>query len=234
MLVAIRLVRSEWKYVHGDLASTIPANAVAIWSSRSSSTAISWSSGSQRVRSGSASEAQKPASRRKESSALTRSGSNQVPARRSATAQASSTPPAAWKISTVWARQRMRPSSGICSPSSQRGCPCPSQCSSSVRIASAVPSVSPIMRAISAPRSQRACISERVTSPSSLIASSRSSFTRGVSFGATARTDHRKAGSVRAQSVRLPVRLSSWSSAPNRADMRDALAVQPASLSSSA
>ena len=196
MLVAIRLVRSEWKYVHGDLASTIAANAVAIWSRRSASTVTTWSSGSQRVRSGSASDAQKAASLRNAPSAFTSSGSNQAPERRAATAYASSIPPAAWKISTVCARHRIRPRSGIWSPSSQRGWPWPSQCSSSARIASAVPSDRPIMRAISAPRSHRACISERVTSPSSLIASRRSSLTFGDSFGATARTDHRNAGSL--------------------------------------
>ena len=97
-----------------------------------------------------------------------------------------------------------------------------------------MPSDRPTRRAISAPRSQRACISDRVTSPSSLIASSRSSLTCGDSFGATERTDQRKAGSLRAQSVRLAVRLSSWSSAPNSAAIRAAFAVQPASLSSSA
>ena len=84
--------------------------------------------------------------------------------------QAAATPPAAWKISTVWARQTMRASSGISSPRRPRGWPRPSQCSSSARIASAVSVVRPIRSAISAPRSQRACISERVTSPSSLIA----------------------------------------------------------------
>ena len=90
------------------------------------------------------------------------------------------------------------------------------------------------MRAISAPRSQRASISERVTSPSSLIASSRSSLTFGDSFGATARADQTNAGSFRDQSTRFPLRLSSWSSAPNSAAIRAAFAVHPASLSSSA
>ena len=90
------------------------------------------------------------------------------------------------------------------------------------------------MRATSAPRSQRAFISERVTSPSSLIASSRSRRTLGDSLGATARTDHTKADSGRAQSMRLALCLTSWSSAPNSAAIRAAFAVQPASLSSSA
>ena len=49
-------------------------------------------------------------------------------------------PPAAWKISAVWARQRMRASGGISSPRSPSGMPRPSQCSSRLRIAAAVPS----------------------------------------------------------------------------------------------
>ena len=71
---------------------------------------------------------------------------------------------------TVCARQTMRASSGISSPRRPSGWPRPSQCSSSARIASAVSVLRPISSAISAPRSQRACISRRVTSPSSLIA----------------------------------------------------------------
>ena len=90
------------------------------------------------------------------------------------------------------------------------------------------------MSAISAPRSQRACISARVTSPSSLIASRRSSRARIVPPGATVRTDHTSAGSLPDQSTRLEVHLARWSSAPNSAAMRAALAEQPASLSSSA
>ena len=80
-----------------------------------------------------------------------------------ATPRPRSTPPSAWKISAVWARHRMRPSSGISSPRSPRGWPPPSQCSSSARIASAVSASRPSSSAISAPRSQRACISARVT-----------------------------------------------------------------------
>ena len=70
--------------------------------------------------------------------APTSSGSNQAPLRRAATSYAARGPPAAWKISAVWAKQRIRASSGISSPRSPRGCPPPSQCSSSARIASAV------------------------------------------------------------------------------------------------
>ena len=84
------------------------------------------------------------------------------------------------------------------------------------------------MRAISAPLSQRACISERVTSPSARIARRRSV------LQPTVRPDHTSADSGCDQFTRLDVRLASPSSAPNSAAMRDALAEQPASLSSSA
>ena len=90
------------------------------------------------------------------------------------------------------------------------------------------------MSAISAPRSHRACISERVTSPSSLMASRRSSRARGERPGATVFTDHTNAGNGLAQSMRLALCLAWWSSAPNSAAMCAAFAVQPASLSSSA
>ena len=128
----------------------------------------------------------------------------------------------------------MRPSSGISVPARPRGWPRPSQCSSSARIASAVRSERPTSFAISAPRSQRASISERVTSPSSLIASSRSSRARSERPGATVRADHTNADSGLAQSVRLAVRFATWSSAPNSAAIRAEFAVQPASLRSSA
>jgi hypothetical protein len=48
------------------------------------------------------------------------------------------------------------------------------------------------------------------------------------------RPDHTSAESGRDQFTRLDVRFASPSSAPNSAAMRDALAEQPASLSSSA
>jgi hypothetical protein len=128
----------------------------------------------------------------------------------------------------------MRPRSGISSPPRPRGCPWPSQCSSSARIASAVGDSSPSRYAISAPRSQRACMSARVTCPSDLIASSRSTRVRTDLRGATVRSDQAKAGSLRDQSTRLDERLAKWSSAPNSAAMRAELAEHPASLSSSA
>ena len=90
------------------------------------------------------------------------------------------------------------------------------------------------MRAICAPRSQRACISERVTSPSSRTASSRRTLALGPCPRAATREAHTKAGHGRAQSTRLEVRLAAWSSVPNSAAIRDELAEQPASLSSSA
>ena len=54
-----------------------------------------------------------------------------------------SSPRAAWKISTVCARHRIRAPSGISSPRSPSGWPRPSQCSSSARIAAAVPGPEP-------------------------------------------------------------------------------------------
>ena len=128
----------------------------------------------------------------------------------------------------------MRASSGISSPRRPCGCPLPSQCSSSARIASAVSRSSPSSSAISAPRSQRASISERVTWPSSLIAFSRAARARSEPSGATVRSDHTKAGSARDQFERLAVRLASWSSAPNSAAIFAEFAVQPASFISSA
>ena len=71
--------------------------------------------------------------------------------------------------SSVCARQRTRPNSGISSPLSPNGWPLPSQCSSSARIACAVSSGSSSMRAMSAPRSQRVPISSRVTSSSCVM-----------------------------------------------------------------
>jgi hypothetical protein len=130
-------------------------------------------------------------------------GSNQRPARRSATSYAACTPDAEWKISTVWARHRIRASGGISYSFSPRGCPRPSQCSSSARIASAVRSDRPTRRAISAPRSQRASISDFVTSPSSRIASRRSTRVRTDRPGVTVRADHRNAANGLDQSIRF-------------------------------
>jgi hypothetical protein len=52
--------------------------------------------------------------------------------------------------------------------------------------------------------------------------------------GATVRSDQRSAGHGRDQSASFDVRLAAWSSAPNSAAIRSALAEQPASLGSSA
>ena len=90
------------------------------------------------------------------------------------------------------------------------------------------------MRAISAPRSQRAAISLRVTSPSSRMPWSRATRRRIDPPGATVRIDQRMACHGLAQSTSFDVRLATWSSAPNSAAMRSALAEHPASLSSSA
>ena len=167
-------------------------------------------------------------------SASTSRGSNQPPLRREATRSAASTPRAAWKISTVCARHRIRPPSGISSPRSPSGWPWPSQCSSSARIAAAVPGPSPISRAISAPRSQRARISERVISVSWRIESSCEARVRTEAPGATVRSVHMNAVNERAQSIRLELRLATRSSTANSAAIRAELAEQPASLSSSA
>jgi hypothetical protein len=218
--------------VYGDLASITRANASAIRSVRGSSTATTAPAGSQADTSGRASVAQNSRSRRTVPNASTRAGSNQRPRRRRATPQAARTPPAAWKISTVWARQRIRPSSGISSPASPAGWPRPSQCSSSAWIAAAVPSDRKSMRAISAPRSQRACISDRVTSPSARIAPRREA--RSRSEPSIVRRDHTRAEMGRDQSTSFDVRFASPSSAPNSAAIRAAFAEQPASLSSSA
>ena len=99
------------------------------------------------------------------------------------------TPPAAWKISAVWARQRIRPSSGISvaaqARAAGRGRPSARRARGSRRRSRVR---KPSMSAISAPRSQRASISAFVTSPSALIASSRSTRARGDPPGATVRT----------------------------------------------
>ena len=71
--------------------------------------------------------------------------------------------PLAWNASTVCARHAIRAASGISSPRSPSGMPRPSQCSSRLRIAAAVGSERNSMRAISAPRSQRASMKLRVT-----------------------------------------------------------------------
>ena len=99
-------------------------------SRRASPACSTRSSGSQAETSGSASDSQNATSRRHAPSVSTSAGSNQPPLRFRAMLQAASTPPAAWKISTVCARQTMRASSGISSPRRPRGWPRPSQCSS--------------------------------------------------------------------------------------------------------
>ena len=74
----------------------------------------------------------------------------------------------------------------------------------------------------------------RVTSPSSLIPRRRATRSRSVPSGATLRSDHTNAWNGLDQSISFDVRLATWSSAPNSAAIRSALAEQPASLSSSA
>ncbi len=75
-------------------------------------------------------------------------------------------------------------------------------------MASAVPSENPSMRAISAPRSHRACISDLVTSPSVRIACSRCMRAPSEPPGATVRTDQTKAENGRDQSTSFEVRLA--------------------------
>ena len=116
-------------------------------------------------------------------------------------------------------------------PAQAVGIPRPSQCSSSERIAAAVSSERKSMRAISAPRSQRASMNLRVTSPSSLIAL-RSRRGRAASRRARPCAATSAARPGRLQSTSFDVRFAAWSSAPNSAAMRSALAEQPASLSS--
>ena len=77
-------------------------------------------------------------------------------------------------------------------------------------------------------------MSLRVTSPSSRIRCSRATRARIEPPGATVRSDQRIAGHGLDQSTSFDVRLAAWSSAPNSAAIRSALAEQPASLSSSA
>ena len=101
--------------------------------------------------------------------ASTSAGSNQRPARlRSHAPRPRGRRPRRGRSRPSGRGRGCAPSSGISSPRSPRGWPPPSQCSSSARIASAVSALKPSMSAISAPRSQRAAISARVTSPSVL------------------------------------------------------------------
>ena len=90
------------------------------------------------------------------------------------------------------------------------------------------------MRAISAPRSQRASMNLRVTSPSSRTPFSTSIRRRRPAPGATVRSDHTNAARGFAQSMSFDFAFAARSSAANSADMRLALAEQPASLSRSA
>ena len=90
------------------------------------------------------------------------------------------------------------------------------------------------MRAISAPRSQRASMNLRVTSPSSLMARRVRARARQPAPGATVRSDQMNEARGLDQSISLEVRLASRSSASNSVAMRLAFAEQPASLSSSA
>jgi hypothetical protein len=116
---AIAAVRSEWRKVHGDLASMTRANAWAMRSMRDSSarmmrsagsSAATWSRASRRF-----SRSQNSASFSTAPKAWTRAGSNQLPDRLRAIAPALVTPYARQKTSTVWARQRMRDVCGISS-----------------------------------------------------------------------------------------------------------------------
>ena len=114
-----------------------------------------------------------PASARTSCSASTSCGSNQRPLRRRATRTARVDTAVGEEDLGRLRQAGMRASSGMSSPRSPRGWPPPSQCSSSARIASAVsldrPSFTRDLGAAVAARR----ISSRVTSPSSLIASSR-------------------------------------------------------------
>ena len=156
---------SEWRAVQGDLASTISANASATRSSRVVVGELDAVRGLE--------GADHRAARGRRASPRTRASRRASAARRRAPVEPAAAalarprrrrraaPPAAQKTSTVWARQRMRPSSGICSPAQ------------AVRVAVAVPVLveradrvggrlgEPSMRAISAPRSQRISVSAR-------------------------------------------------------------------------
>ena len=144
-----------------------------------------------------------------------------------------SSPRAAWKISTVCARHRIRAQQRDLLAAQPSGWPRPSQCSSSARIAAAVPRPSPSSRAISAPRSQRARISERVISPSSRSASAAP---RASAATRRARPSAATTGTpVGARPVDpLGAALGARSSTANSAAIRAEFAEQPASLSSSA
>ena len=137
--------RCECPPVDGDFASTTSAKACATRLIRASSAGIAAGGGAYAC-TAAASAAGSRGSRSSRTSA-TSSGSNQRPRRRRAVA----TP----QISTVCASPAMRASSGISSPRSPSGCPRPSQCSSSERIAATVAGPKPRSAAIAAPRSQR-------------------------------------------------------------------------------
>ena len=220
--------------MNGDLASMTRANASAMRSRRASSPTSARSAGSHCETSGASSAAQKSRSPQKRRNASTSAGSNQRPRRRLAISRAALTPPAAWNTSTVCARHRIRAARGISSPRRPSGMPRPSQCSSRLRIAAAVSSDRNSIRAISAPRSHRASMNLRVTSPSSRIPRSTSKRRRSPAPGATVRSDHRNAARLSVQSTSFEVALAARSSAANSAAMRLALAEQPASLSSRA
>ena len=144
--------------------------------------------------------------------------------------------PSCQKTSAVCARQRMRPSSGISSPATPAGWPRPSQCSSSARIASAVASSMPTLRATSAPRSQRSAVSARA--PSDPCADERLEVAR---LGERRRRRARccaAGGAATAPALRWSVVLrsclTSASALPYSAATLAAFEEQPASLSSSA
>ena len=147
--------------------------------------------------------------------ASTSAGSNHSPLRRRATSCAARGPAAAWKISAVWARQRIRPSSGISSPRRPRGWPPPSQCSSSARIPSAVSRLEAeherdLGAAVAARLHQRARDLALGLDRAQPVDPARGRRLRG----ATVRTDHRNAGS-RARPVDR-----AWTSASRRGRRR--------------
>jgi len=91
--------------------------------------------------------------------ASTTVGSNHFPERRRTSANPAAGPPSAANTSNICASPSTRAAIGIWSPFNPRGWPWPSQCSSSVRTASATPAPKLSCRTISAPRSQRICTS---------------------------------------------------------------------------
>ena len=123
----------------------------------------------------------------------------------------------------------------MAAPESPSGIPLPSQCSSSVRIASRVALVKPSIAAISAPRSQRVRVISRPLPFSCIsMAATRSARPMGDASGTAFRSAYLRLRVGRDQSVSLCSRLSARSSAPKSEQSRAALLEQPRSLSRSA